>query len=68
MSKVKVSFEMDFGDYELLCDILQSYVVKHVYEPPCDLDMDKAKKDWMIKHGKYVENKILKKIADGRKK
>ncbi len=59
---------MDFGDYELLCDILHSYVVKHVYESPIDPDMDEAKKAWMISHGKYVEKKILKKIIDGRKK
>lgn len=65
---MKVTFEMDPEDLENLLDIVRHEVVKCKYESQTDLDMTQPVKDWMKRHGEYIETNILNKIIIGVEK
>lgn len=61
----KISFEMDATDFYNLLSIISKDVFKYTCEAQLDLSLSKAEKDWMKKHGKYVQKSILNKIIKG---
>lgn len=56
---------MDLTDLENLLSIVHKDVVKYKYESQTNLDLSKAERDWMKKHGDYIEKDILNKIVAG---
>lgn len=61
----KISFEMDATDFENLLSIISKDVFKYKCEAQLDLSLSQAEKDWMKKHGEYIQKSILNKIIKG---
>lgn len=64
----KISFEMDALDFQNLTCIIHDAVVKYKFDSQTDLTMNQAEKDWMKRHGEYIETAILNKIIAGVQK
>jgi hypothetical protein len=65
---MKVSFEMNQEDFDMLSTILYAYVVKYKFEVKTDSSYSKEKIEWMGKHADYVQKEILDKIIMGIQK
>ena len=55
---------MNGEDYDLLLQIINRYVIQFKYDYQLDLDHTEAEKDWLRKHGEYVQTNIYNKLID----
>lgn len=64
-TKLKITLQLDRGELENLCCILQGYVSDHRFTKQLDNNYSQPEKDWFKEHANYVEKEILQKIIDG---
>lgn len=58
---------MDDLDYQNFLSILHHEVIKFKLESQLDMSMSQAEKDWMKRHGEYIERDIFNKVVAGTK-
>jgi len=63
--KIKCSFEMSQEDFSNLTCIIRDHIVKYKYESQIGSELTDAEKDWIKRHGEYVQTEILDKLLSG---